>query len=66
VSLATRLGCVAVSAPWGSITPTTIERAHDAGLSVAAWTVRRPDTVTRLGRLGVVACCVEGAALDGR
>ena len=33
------------------------------GLDVAAWTVRRPATVERLGRLGVVACCVEGEAL---
>jgi glycerophosphoryl diester phosphodiesterase len=39
--------------------------AAAAGLEVAAWTVRRRPTYERLARLGVVAICVEGAALDG-
>ena len=36
-----------------------------AGLDVAACTVRRRPTFDRLARLGVVAVCVEAAALDG-
>jgi hypothetical protein len=66
VSLAVGLGCSTVSVLWGAITPASLERARAAGVAVAAWTIRRPETVTRLGRLGVVACCVEGAALDER
>jgi glycerophosphoryl diester phosphodiesterase len=57
------LGCRAVAVLWGAITPASVGRAHDAGLEVAAWTVRRRSTVDRLERLGVVACCVEAAAL---
>jgi glycerophosphoryl diester phosphodiesterase len=63
LSLAVGLGCRAVSAIWGDITPTGIAAAGEAGLQVAAWTVRRPATVERLGLEGVVAVCVEGAAL---
>ena len=36
-----------------------------AGLELAAYTVRRRSTFDRLARLGVVAVCVEAAALDG-
>jgi glycerophosphoryl diester phosphodiesterase len=64
LSLAQGLGCHGVAVEWGSITPRALRVAHEAGLEVAAWTVRRPSTVERLGRLGVVACCVEGAALE--
>ena len=63
LSLALGLGCSGVSALWGGITTAAFRRASDAGLEVAAWTVRHPATVERLGRLGVVACCVEGEAL---
>jgi glycerophosphoryl diester phosphodiesterase len=66
VERALALGCSGISAPWGAITPPAMRRATDEGLVVAGWTVRRRDTFDRLGRLGVVACCVEGAALDGR
>jgi glycerophosphoryl diester phosphodiesterase len=65
LSLAIGLGCRGVSVLWGAITPAAVGRAQDAGLEVAAWTVRRRPTFDRLGRLGVVACCVEAAALDG-
>ncbi len=65
LSLAVDLGCRAVSVLWGAITPPSIVRAREAGLEVAAWTVRRRATFDRLARLGVVACCVEAAALDG-
>ncbi len=65
LSLAIGLGCRGVSVLWGAITPASMALARAAGLEVAAWTVRRRPTFERLGRLGVVACCVEAAALDG-
>ena len=65
LSLALGLGCVAVSVPWRRVTPETIRRAHELGIDVAAWTVRQAATADRLERLGVVACCIEGAALAG-
>lgn len=65
LSLAVGLGCRGVSVLWGAITPASLVRARAAGLEVAAWTVRRRATFERLGRLGVVACCVEASALDG-
>jgi glycerophosphoryl diester phosphodiesterase len=65
LSLAIGLGCRGVSAEWGSINPASMARARAAGLDVAAWTVRRRPTWARLEQLGVVACCVEAAALDG-
>jgi glycerophosphoryl diester phosphodiesterase len=65
LSLAIGLGCAGVAVSWGAITPRAAREAQDAGLEVAAWTVRRVATFERLARLRVVACCVEGAALDG-
>ncbi len=65
ISTATTLGCRAVAVLWGSITPARLKAARAAGLEVAAWTVTRPPTVARLEKLGVIACCVEGAAFDG-
>ncbi|HSO30646.1 MAG TPA: glycerophosphodiester phosphodiesterase [Candidatus Sulfomarinibacteraceae bacterium] len=59
------LGCRGVAADWRAIDGPGAERAAAAGLEVAAWTVRRRATATRLERLGVVAICVEAAALDG-
>ena len=52
--------------PADAITPASMARARAAGLEVAGWTVRRAPTFDRLGRLGVVACCVEAAALGPR
>jgi glycerophosphoryl diester phosphodiesterase len=66
LSLALGLGCVAVSVAWRAITPATMRAARATGLQVAAWTARRSATMERLERLGVVACCVEGTALDAR
>ncbi len=66
LSLALGLGCRAVSAMWGAITPSSMRRAQSAGLEVVAWTVRRRATYARLEHLGVAAQCVEAAALDGR
>lgn len=65
LSLALGLGCRGVSVLWPTITPVRFRAARAAGLEVAAWTVRRRATFDRLERLGVVACCVEAAALDG-
>ncbi len=65
VALAVELGCRAVAVNWRSIDPRSMALARAAGLDVAAWTVRRRSTFERLARLGVVAVCVEAAALDG-
>jgi len=65
VSLALGLGCSGVAVLWGVLTTGRIRGAREAGLDVAAWTVRRTATFERLGRLGVAACCVEAQALDG-
>jgi glycerophosphoryl diester phosphodiesterase len=65
IRTAVGLGCHAVSLEFHAIDPASFEAARSAGLDVAAWTVRRRDTYGRLERLGVVAACVEAAALDG-
>lgn len=65
IELARDLGCEAVSADRRSIDEASVARASDAGLSVAAWTVRSKADYDRLAGLGVVAICVEAEALDG-
>ena len=50
---------------WRALDRRSVDRATAAGLEVAAFTVRRRPTFDRLARLGVVAVCVEAAALDG-
>jgi len=65
VAAALDLGCVGVSVEWHAIDAPAMARARDAGLDVAAWTVRRRATARRLEGLGVVTLCVEAAALDG-
>jgi glycerophosphoryl diester phosphodiesterase len=65
LSSAVELGCRGVSVEWRAVDPGAMARARSAGLEVAAWTVRRRPTVERLAGLGVVAVCVEAAALDG-
>ena len=65
MALARDLGCVAVAAHWRAIDDRAVSRARRGDLDVAAWTVRRRPTQRRLARLGVVAVCVEGPALDG-
>jgi glycerophosphoryl diester phosphodiesterase len=65
IELATSLGCTAISATWQAIDAAGVARAADAGLAVAGWTVREPDEFRRLESLGLVAICVEAAALDG-
>lgn len=65
VDAVTELGCRGLASEWRSIDQAGISRAADAGLAVAAWTVRRRDTYRRLERLGVIAICAEADALDG-
>jgi glycerophosphoryl diester phosphodiesterase len=63
--IAARLGCGAISARWQAIDATSAARARDAGIDLAAWTVRDLETYGRLTELGVIAICAEAAALDG-
>lgn len=65
IRTARELGCRAIAVEWRALRPGTVGRAQAAGLEVAAWTVRRRPTFSRLERLGVVAICAEAAALDG-
>lgn len=62
---AVELGCQAISVDFHVIDHGSLAAARAAGLDVAAWTVRRRTTYGRLQRLGVIAACVEAAALDG-
>jgi glycerophosphoryl diester phosphodiesterase len=64
-AIATELGCRGIAAPWGAIDEASAARVKAAGLDLAAYTVRRRPTFERLARLGVMAVCVEAAALDG-
>jgi glycerophosphoryl diester phosphodiesterase len=63
VRRAQRLGCAGIAAGWRSITPDLAALVAGSGMELAAWTVRRRATIARLERLGVVAICVEAAAL---
>ncbi|MGH2476762.1 MAG: glycerophosphodiester phosphodiesterase [Candidatus Limnocylindrales bacterium] len=65
IEVAAALECVAISVDWHAIDRASVARARAAGLDVAAWTVRGRPTYARLERLGVLAACVEAAALDG-
>jgi myo-inositol-1(or 4)-monophosphatase len=65
IATALELGCRGISIEWRALDAAAIRRVRDAGLDVAAWTVRRRPTFRRLARLGVLAICVEAAALDG-
>jgi len=62
---AAELGCQAISVDFHEIDAGSLAAARAAGLEVAAWTVRRRTTYGRLQRAGVIAACVEAAALDG-
>jgi glycerophosphoryl diester phosphodiesterase len=65
IATATELECRAISVEWHAIDAKSLARARAADLQVAAWTVRRRATAARLARLGVIATCLEAAALDG-
>lgn len=65
VADALALGCRGVAVEWRGLQAERVREAQSAGLDVAAYTVRRRSTFDRLAGLGLVAVCVEGAALDG-
>jgi glycerophosphoryl diester phosphodiesterase len=65
VETAVQLGCRGIAVEWHALDRTAFARARAAELDVVAWTVRRRPTARRLERAGVVAICVEAAALDG-
>ncbi len=65
IERAIELECRGISVEWHALDRAAMARAREAGLEVAAWTVRRRPTFARLARLGVSAVCVEAAALDG-
>jgi glycerophosphoryl diester phosphodiesterase len=63
IRAAAALGCTGIAAEWHRIDAARAARVAAAGLDLAAWTVRNAGARDRLARLGVVAACVEGAAL---
>lgn len=63
IRTAVALGCAGIASEWHRIDAGRVARARDAGLDVAAWTVRDAIVRDRLADLGVVAACVEGGAL---
>jgi len=65
IELAVGLDCTAISVSWQAIDAPSVARARAVGLDLAAWTVRDLDTYERLETLGLIAICVEDAALDG-
>ena len=65
LEVAKALGCEAISVEWHAIDAESVGRARDAGLGVAAWTVRDAADYERLASLGLRAICAEAAALDG-
>jgi glycerophosphoryl diester phosphodiesterase len=65
IRTATDLGCTGIAAEWHRVDAGRVARARDAGLDVAAWTVRDADVRDRLAGIGVSAACVEGCALPG-
>ena len=65
IKAATDLGCQAISADFRTIDAGSLAAVRAAGLDLAAWTVRRRTTYGRLQRQGIIAACVEAAALDG-
>jgi glycerophosphoryl diester phosphodiesterase len=65
IDRAVELGCRGISVEWHAIDNRSVSLAYSAGLDIAAWTVTRRPTRDRLAKLGLVAICVEGAALIG-
>jgi glycerophosphoryl diester phosphodiesterase len=65
LDIAVALGCRGISANWRAIDARTSAAVARAGLDLAAFTFTRRRTLARLAGLGVVAACVEGAALRG-
>lgn len=53
VERAAELGCSAVHPEWHLCEPDFVDRAHDAGMDVNAWTVKRASTAEDLRSFGV-------------
>jgi glycerophosphoryl diester phosphodiesterase len=64
IAEASELRCTVVSAGHRSVDAPSIHAARARGLAVAAWTVTAVAELRRLDALGVVAVCVEGAAVE--
>jgi glycerophosphoryl diester phosphodiesterase len=64
VARAAEFGCAAISVEFSAIDEASMALASEAGLGVAAWTVRSKADYDRLAALGVVAICAEAEALD--
>ena len=64
VAAALDLGCRGIAAQWRLVTPRFAEQVLAAGLTLAAFTVRREPTIERLERLGTSVFIVEGRPLD--
>jgi glycerophosphoryl diester phosphodiesterase len=64
IEIARKLECEAISAEWHSINADSLAQARDAGLGVAAWTVRAAEDYDRLASLGLRAICAEASALE--
>ena len=62
---AVELGCQAISIDFHVIDHGSLGGGPRGGSRCRRWTVRRRTTYGRLQRLGVIAACVEAAALDG-
>jgi glycerophosphoryl diester phosphodiesterase len=65
IELARELGCAGLAVDWHAIRSEDALAVREAGLTLAAWTVRDRATFERLEGLGVAAMCVEAEALDG-
>jgi len=65
IELARVLGCAGLAVDWHAIQAEDAVAVREAGLTLAAWTVRDRATFGRLAALGVAAMCVEAEALDG-
>ena len=57
---ATALGCLGVSVAMELLNDASISRWRDAGLEVAAWTIRSGEGVAWASDLRLTAICVEG------
>ncbi len=63
VGSAVALGCGAVHLPVGLVAPATVAGAHDAGLSVATWTVADRTTLTTVVAAGVDTIITDDVAM---
>ena len=64
MALAQNLGCEVISAEFHAIDDESVDRARDAGVGIAAWTVRTSADYDRLASLGLRAICAEASALE--